>query len=108
MHGLNVTIDQVYGAMADVDSEDRKSILKKKKTNSIFFSVGPNWVLSMCGHNKLMGYQNSSFSLAVYGCLNTASQKLLFIRAWTSNNYPVYPARWFLSAFMNPKHRWII
>ena len=70
VHGLNVTRDQVYAAMTDVDSkglEKRKPILKKKKMKSTFSSVGPNWVISMDGYDKLMGYQNSTFPLAVYG-----------------------------------------
>ena len=58
VHGLNVTRDQVYAAMTDVDPEgleNRKPILKKKKTKSTFSSVGPNWVLSMDGHDKANG-----------------------------------------------------
>ena len=48
VHGLNVTRDQVYLAMTDVNPEgleNRKPILKKKKTRSTFSSVGPDWVL---------------------------------------------------------------
>ena len=92
VHGLNVTRDLVYSAMKDVHPEgleNRKPILKKKKTKSTFSSVGPNWVLSMDGYDKLMGYQNSTFPLAVYGCMDTVSPKLLFIWAWTSNSNPV-------------------
>ena len=39
VHGLNVTKDQVYSAMADVDPdgfENRKPILKKKKSKGTF------------------------------------------------------------------------
>ena len=99
VHGLNVTRDQVYAAMTDVHPEgleNRKPMLKKKKTKSTFSSVGSNWVLLlMDGHDKLMGCQNSTFPLAVYGCMDTASRKLLFIWAGTSNNISVYPARWY-------------
>ena len=45
VHGLNVTSDQVYAAMTDVDLdelENRKPILKKKKTKGMVSSVGPN------------------------------------------------------------------
>ena len=98
IHGLNVTSDQIYAAMTDVypdGLENRKPILTRKK-KSTFCSVGPNWVHSMDGHNKLLGCQKTTFlSLAVYGCMNIASRKLLFIRAWTSRNNPVYPARWY-------------
>ena len=98
VHGLNVTKDQVYAVMTDVDTdglENRKPMFKKKKTKIAFSTVGLNWVLSMDGHDKLMGYQNSIFPLVVYGCMDTASRKLLFSRAWISNNNPLYPARWY-------------
>ena len=39
VHGLNVTRDQVYAAITDVDPdglENRKPILKKKKKKSTF------------------------------------------------------------------------
>ena len=67
MHRLNVTRNQVYAAIAEVDLEgleNRKPILKTKST---FSSAGPNWVLSMDGHDKPLVYQNSTFPLAVYG-----------------------------------------
>ena len=89
VHVLNVTRGQAYAAMTDVDLEgleNRKPILKKKKTKSTFSSVGPNWVLRIRGLDKLMEYQNSTSPLVVYGCMDAASQKLLFIRAWTSYN----------------------
>ena len=106
-HGLNVTRDQLYAAMTDVhpeELENRKPILKKKKTKSTFSSVGSNWVLLlMDGDDKLMGCQNSTFPLAVYGCMDTASRKLLFIRDWTSNNNPVYPACWYFEYLYESK-----
>ena len=106
VHGLNVTRDQVYVAMTDgyrEGLENRKPILKKKKTKSTFSSAGPYWVLSMDGHDKLMGYQNTTFPLAVYGCMDTASLKLLLICAWTSNNNPVYPVRWYFEYLYESK-----
>ena len=106
VHGLNVTRDQIYSVMTDVHPEgleNRKPILKKKKTKSTISSVGPNWVLLMDEHDKLMRYQNTTFPLAVHGCMDTASRKLLFIRAWTSNNNPVYPARWYFEFLYESK-----
>ena len=43
MHGLNVTRNQEYATMADVNTErleNRKPILKKKKANGTISSVG--------------------------------------------------------------------
>ena len=50
-----------------------------------------------------MGHQNNTFPLAVYGCMDTASRKLLFIRDWTSNNNPVYPACWYFEYLYESK-----
>ncbi len=44
----------------------------------------------------MMGYQNSTFPLAIYGCLDTASRKLLWLRVWTSNSNPYLIGRWYL------------
>jgi hypothetical protein len=43
-----------------------------------------------------MGYQNSTFPLAVYGCMDTCSRKLLWLRVWTSNSDPKLIGRWYL------------
>ena len=63
VHGLNATRDQVYAAMTDADPEgleNRNPILKEKKTKSTFSSVSPNSVLSMDGHDKIMGYYSTT------------------------------------------------
>ena len=50
---------------------------KKVKRKGNFSSKGPNWIHSLDGHDKLMGYQNSTFPIAIYGCLDTVSRKIL-------------------------------
>ena len=75
-NGLNVTRDQVYDVMTDVDLEglrQRQSWLKQKMEKGTFNAVGPNWVVSLDGHDKLMGFQKSTFPLAIYGCIDIAS-----------------------------------
>ena len=67
-HKLNVPRDLVYAAMTDVDPQgldDRKPAFKKKKKKGCFYSAGPCWVFSLDGHDKLMGYQNNTFPLAI-------------------------------------------
>ena len=61
---------------------------KKKQQKGHFTTKGPNWVHSLDGHDKLMGYQNSTFPLAIYGCIDTASRKLLWLKVWVSNSDP--------------------
>ncbi len=91
-HGLYVGRDKVYDMMIDLDQEGlaaRGGVGKKiHKRKGNFTSLGPNWVHSLDGHDKLMGFQNSTFPIAVYGCLDTASRKLLWLRVWMSNHNP--------------------
>ena len=42
-----------------------------------------------------MGFQKSTFPLAIYGCIDTASRKILFLRVWTSNSNPIFVGRWY-------------
>ena len=78
-HGLNVPRDLVHAVMYELDPEGLESRAvgpRRKKNKGCFSSKGPNWVHSVDKHDKLMGYQNSTFPLAVYGCLDTCSRKL--------------------------------
>eukprot|EP00794_Sanderia_malayensis_P008459 gene8459-9364_t len=92
-HDLYVGRDKMYDMMTDLDQEGlaaRGGVGKKKhRRKGNFTSLGPNWVHSLDGHDKLMAYQNSTFPIAVYGCLDTASRKLLWLR---------------FSAFIYPSH----
>ena len=90
-HGLNVPRDLVHAVMYELDPEGLESRAvgpRRKKIKGWFSSKGPNWVHSVDGHDKLMVYQNSTYPLAVYGCLDTCSRKLLWLRIWTSNSDP--------------------
>ena len=69
---------------------------RRKKDNGNFTTRGSNWVHLLNGHDKLMGYQNSTFPFAIYGCLDTASRKLLWLRVWTSNFNPKVVTRWYI------------
>ena len=97
-NGLNVTRDQVYDVMTGVDLEglrQRQPRFKRKKEKGTFTAVGPNWVVSLDGHDKLMGFQKSTFPLAIYGCIDTASRKILFLKVWTSNSNPIFVGWWY-------------
>lgn len=96
---LKVSRDNIHNVMYDLAPEvleERQPFLKKKKPRGNFVSKGPNWVLSLDGHDKLMGYQNSTFPIAIYGCIDTASRKLLWLRVWDTNSKPELIGRWYL------------
>ena len=50
-----------------------------------------------------MGFQNSTFPIAIYGCLDTASRKLLWLRVWNKNCDPQLIGRWYLEHIMETK-----
>ena len=54
-------------------------------------------MFSLNVHDKLMGYQNSTFPVAVYGCIDTCSRKIMWIHVWTTNSNPALPAFWYAS-----------
>ena len=98
-HDINVPRDLVYAKMQELDPEgleSRKVGIKNKKRKECFTTRGPNWVHSLDGHNKLMGFQSDTFPLAIYGCVDTASRKLLWLRIWTTNKEPKLIGRWYL------------
>ena len=90
VHNLNVPRNLVYAVMYNVDPDAlaERAPQYKKKAKDNFISQGPNWVHSLDGHDKLMGYQNSTFPITVYGCMDTCSQKMLWAKVWVSNSNP--------------------
>ena len=64
--------------MHDLDPEGLEACsvvgAKKRKRTGHFTTKGPNFVHSVDGHDKLMGYQKSTYPLAIYGCINMASR----------------------------------
>ena len=105
-HGINVRRDLVYATMQELDPEGlerRKVGIKNKKRKECFTTRGPNWVHSVDGHNKLMGFQSDTFPLAIYGSVDTASRKLLWLRVWTTNKEPKLIGRWYLEYLFENK-----
>ena len=78
-----VTGDLVYTVMYDVDPDAfAENNLRRRKAKGNFTSRGPNWVHSLDGQNKLIGYQTSTLPIAVYGCIDTCSRKMLWAKVW--------------------------
>ena len=98
-HNLNVPRNLVRAVMYDLDPEGleaRQPLGKRRRQKGHFVTKGTNWVHSMDGHDKLMGYQNSTFPLAVYGAIDTASRKILWLKIWISNSSPKRIGLWYL------------
>lgn len=105
-HGMKIPRDIVYELMYAEEPEllrARQPGNKKKKVKTHFTTKGPDWVFSLNGHDKLMGYQNSTFPLAIYGCIDTASRRIMFLRVWVTNSKPEVVARWYLQYLYKSK-----
>jgi len=104
---LHVPRHAVHNVMYDLDAEglENRALAnrKRKRLCGNFMTKGPNWVHSLDGHAKLMGYQKSTFPLAIYGCLDSASRKLLWLKIWTTNSDPKIIGRWYFEHLYETK-----
>ena len=90
-YSIHVPQHLVHNVMRDVDPEGiaaRQVNKKIKKHKQPFTSEGPLGVVSLDSHDKLCGYQNSSFPPDVYGCQDIFSRKVLFLFLSFSNSQP--------------------
>ena len=104
---LHVPRHAVHNVMYDLDAEglENRALAnrKRKRLCGNFMTKGPNWVHSLDRHAKLMGYQKSTFPLAIYGCLDSASRKLLWLKIWTTNSDPKIIGRWYFEHLYETK-----
>ena len=90
-YSIHVLRHLVHNMMRHVDREDiaaRQLNKKIKKNKQLFTSEGSLWVVSLDGHDKLFGYQNSTFPLDVYGCVDTFSHKVVSLFLCFSSSEP--------------------
>lgn len=79
-YDLKVPRDLVHNIMFNLVPEQLEERLpgkRQKKEKEHFTTKGSDWMLSLNGHDKLMRYQNSTFPITAYGCIDTSSRKLL-------------------------------
>jgi hypothetical protein len=125
VHTLNVPRNVVYDVMTDVNPQglqDRGGVGQPKRqrrkgaftsTVSIknvsyfvtlehyinicdgFLIQGADFTMSLDGHDKMCGFQKSTFPLCIYGAQDTFSSRVNFLRVWTSNNNPSIVGRFY-------------
>ncbi|XP_028413083.1 uncharacterized protein LOC114541051 [Dendronephthya gigantea] len=106
-YNLKVPRNLVHAVMFDVDPDGLEArnpnARWERRPKGNYTTKGTNFVHSMDGHDKLMGYQNSTFPLAIYGAIDTASRKILWLRIWDSNSDPKRIGRWYLEYLYEKK-----
>ena len=61
----------------------------------LIYLQGPNYTISLDGHDKLAGKDNNEFPLCIYGGQDCWSGKILFLKIWTTNHKPAVVARYY-------------
>ena len=77
---LNVPRDLVHDVMYELDPDGlaaRRPGKNRGKKKGHFATKGVDWVHSLDGHDKLMGFQNSTFPIAIYRSIDTASRRIM-------------------------------
>ena len=64
---------------------------------------GSDWAMSLDGHDKMCGYQNSTFPLSIYGGQDTYSGRINFLKIWTSNKNPKIIGKFYLEYLVKSK-----
>ena len=76
---------------------------QKKKEKGTFTAAEPNLVVSLDSHDKPTGFQKSTFPVAIYMCMDTASRKILFLMVWNSSINPIFVGRWYFEYLYKSK-----
>ena len=84
IYGLNVTRDKVYDVMYELDPEGLEArggvgATKKERRKRTSTTRGANWVHSLDGHGKIVGYKTP---LSLGNVWLHASRKLLWLKVW--------------------------
>ena len=102
VHYLNVPRHLVHNIVCDLDPEGRAPE-KNRRVKGHFTTKGPNFVHSLDGLAKLMGYQRDTFPLAICGYIDTASHKLLWLKIWSSHSDTKLIGRWYFDHLYETK-----
>ena len=76
---------------------------KRKREKGSFTSERTNCVFFFNGHDKLMGFENNTFLIAIYGFLGTTSRKLIWIIVCDSNSSTYRIACWYFDYLYESK-----
>ncbi|XP_028404817.1 uncharacterized protein LOC114527386 [Dendronephthya gigantea] len=110
VHNLAVPrglVHNVMGIVVDPDGLERRGNVgvKKRRRGAMgtFTSLGSNHTHSGDGHDKLMGFMNDTFPLAVYGVQDVFSGYIVYLKLWNSNSDPKLIGRWYLENLYNTR-----
>ena len=83
--------------------ETRRPNARKKKPMTNLLTKGTNFLHSIDGHDKLLGFKNHTFPLAMYGAIDTASRKILWLKLWIRNSDLKRIGKWYIEYLYSTK-----
>ena len=91
--GINVRMDDVRFILKQLDPEGVSLRTAKRFRRRTYFANGPNFIWHMDGYDKLKPY-----GLCISGCICGFSRKIIWLKAYNTNNNPRIIGGYYLEA----------
>uniref|UniRef100_A0A3P9JDE3 Integrase core domain-containing protein n=1 Tax=Oryzias latipes TaxID=8090 RepID=A0A3P9JDE3_ORYLA len=95
-HQLQVKRDTVMELLRELNPRGCQSRARRRFIRRTYHSLGPNYMWHADGYDKL-----KPFGLAISGCIDGFSRKVLWLKCGATNNNPTVIAHNFLSCIRN-------
>ncbi|MED6288993.1 hypothetical protein CHARACLAT_031877 [Characodon lateralis] len=95
-YNLRVKRDQVMNLLRELNPQGCERRARRRFIRRTYHSMGPNYMWHVDGYNKL-----KPFGLALSGCIDGFSRKVLWLVCGPTNNDPTVIAHYFLSCVRN-------
>ena len=93
IHDIRVRRDKVMKVVREIDPEGCSNRRTQRLRRRIYGCPGPNAVWHADGYDKL-----KPFGFPIHGCVDGFSRKIIWLQVCRTNNNPVVPAHYFLTA----------
>ncbi|XP_073339900.1 uncharacterized protein [Pagrus major] len=95
-YNLRVRRDQVMNLLRELNHQGCERRARRRFIRRTYHSMGPNYMCHADGYDKL-----KPFGLALSGCIDGFSRKVLWLACGSTNNDPSVIAHYFLSCVRN-------
>lgn len=95
-YNLRVKRDDVMNFLRELNPRGCESRARRRFTRRTYHSMGPNYMWHADGYDKL-----KPFGLAISGCIDGFSRKVLWLECGPTNNNPTVIAHYFMSCVRN-------
>ncbi|XP_055051829.2 uncharacterized protein [Misgurnus anguillicaudatus] len=95
-YNFRVRRDDVMNLLRELNPRGCESRTRRRFTRRTYHSMGPNYMWHADGYDKL-----KPFGLAISGCIDGFSRKVLWLECGPTNNNPTVIAHYFISCVQN-------